>query len=564
MAVPFCSCSLSKMDSSDTSSSSESSEENETSDTTEEDEEEETTEEPETTTSSADDEVKEEDENSGERPDFVIEKDSADLEQVREHARQLIDDLKVSENEENIQKDIDLLLDDMDIVYETSSKLMIPYYLDWNNEKLEAEYDDSFENVYITNSLITYAFIKGKQSEEYSYMFDDLILDNVDLEAFDAPSLTLKKLEGYTRVEYTLMDEQLDEYHDIAYDEDMDEDEKAERCAEIYLDLLSQYDAETFYDEYFRDYTGDEILELSKTIREEILPVSDDLLNAFFKCDGATDVIYKPKEFDDPFEVIKEYAPKLSKEIGDAADVLVKNKLYTIASGDDCYDGSFTDNLPVSDSAHIYIYDDEDYNALLTPVHEFGHYYATFYDDIPTYLSTSNLDIAETQSQGFEFLFMQFYDDIYGDQAEAMKVVKTYDMLYAVITGFFVGEFEYKVLKNKDTYTPEDVINCWDEIMGDYLPGVGFYEINHIFETPGYYISYGVSALAAFDIWEDCLYDPDAALEKYERVVRISCNDSDYQFRSAMKKAGFSEVLNKKYIKTLADELSDYASEIGE
>ena len=145
-----------------------------------------------------------------------------------------------------------------------------------------------------------------------------------------------------------------------------------------------------------------------------------------------------------------------------------------------------------------------------------------------------------------------------------MRVVKTYDMLYAVITGFFVGEFEYKVLKNKDTYTPEDVINCWDEIMGDYLPGVGFYEINHIFETPGYYISYGVSALAAFDIWEDCLYDPDAALEKYERVVRISCNDSDYKFRSAMKKAGFSEVLNKKYIKTLADELSDYASEIGE
>ncbi len=489
-------------------------------------------------------------------------KDSDEVAKVREHVEKLLDDLKYDDNEDELKDDIAVLLDDMDIKYEDATKLMITYYLDWNNETLESQYDDAAENMYITVELITYAFCRGYANEQYSHLFKDLILDEEAVETYTEPAFTLKHLEGYTRVNYNLMDANLDEYHDIAYDEDMDEEEKALKCAEIYLELLAQYDAETFYDKFNRDYTPEEILELSKVIREELIPTSEALMDAFYENSEARKVARKPTLFDDPFKVIQEYAPRLSTEIAEAADTIVENELYTIADGEECYNGSFTSAMPKSKSSVVYIYNDGDYNNLLTPVHEFGHYYASFYDDIPTYLAASNIDIAETQSQGFEFLFTQFYDEIYEEQADAMKIIKTYDMLYSVISGFFIGEFEYTVLANRENYTPEDVVKLWHDIMDDYIPDTEFYIVNHLFESPGYYISYGVSALAAFDIWEDCIYNTDEALKKYEKIARTSCNKKDNNFRSAIKDAGFSDVLNKEYIEVLAQEIYDYIEDI--
>lgn len=489
-------------------------------------------------------------------------KDSDEVAEVREHVEKLLDDLKYDDNEDELKDDIAVLLDDMDIKYEDATKLMITYYLDWNNETLESQYDDAAENMYITVELITYAFCRGYANEQYSHLFKDLILDEEAVETYTEPAFTLKHLEGYTRVNYNLMDANLDEYHDIAYDEDMDEEEKALKCAEIYLELLAQYDAETFYNKFNRDYTPEEILELSKVIREELIPASDALLDAFYENSEARKVARKPTLFDDPFKVIQEYAPRLSTEIAEAADTIVENELYSITDGEECYNGSFTSAMPKSKSSVVYIYNDGDYNNLLTPVHEFGHYYASFYDDIPTYLAASNIDIAETQSQGFEFLFTQFYDEIYEEQADAMKIIKTYDMLYSVISGFFIGEFEYTVLANRENYTPEDVVKLWHDIMDDYIPDTEFYIVNHLFESPGYYISYGVSALAAFDIWEDCIYNTDEALKKYEKIARTSCNEKDNNFRSAIKDAGFSDVLNKEYIKVLAQEIYDYIEDI--
>ena len=498
------------------------------------------------------------------RYDFSPVKNSDEIAEVREHVEKLLDDLKDNDNEDELKDDIAVLLDDMDINYEETTKLMIPYYLDWNNETLESQYDDVTENMYITAELITYAFCRGYANEQYSHLFKDLILDEEAVETYTEPAFTLKHLEGYTRVNYNLIDANLDEYYDIAYDEDMDEDEKALKCAEIYLELLAKYDAETFYDTFNRDYTPKEIIELSKVIREELIPASEALLDAFYENSESRKIDRKPMQFDDPFKVIQEYAPRLSPEIADAADTIVENELYTIADGDDCYDGSFTVSMPKSKKSIVYIYNNNDYNNLLTPVHEFGHYYASFYDDTPSYLAASNLDIVETQSQSFEFLVTQFYDEIYEEQAEAMKIIKTYDMLYAVISGFFIGEFEYTVLANRENYTPEDVVKLWHDLMDDYIPDTEFYFVNHLFESPGYYISYGVSALAAFDIWEDCIYNTDEALKKYEKIARTSCDERDNNFRSAIKEAGFSDVLNKEYIKVLAQEIYDYTEDISE
>lgn len=489
-------------------------------------------------------------------------KDSDRLDMVREHTDILISDLAENSNEDAVQEDIDTLLADFDQLYEEYTSLTIPYYLDFDNEDLEADADDAAEDMFIAAELITFAFCKGRVSEKYGDMFTSLIIDDEVLEMYSDPTMSAYRLEGYARVENWLRDEKIDRFHDVAYDEDMDDDEKNLICAEILLEILREYDKETFYKQYYRDYTPEEIMELSDVVNERLVPVSEEILGGIMEMDGGMDIVAKPKEFDNPFETIAEYAGELSPEIGNAAQKLLDDEEYSISDGDGSYNGSFTTYLPVSKKGVVYITDNKDYYSLLTPVHEFGHYYAQTYDHVPTYLATSNLDIAEIQSQGFECVFTRFYDDIYGDQADAMFAAKSYDLVNAVTSGFAVGEFEYTVLQNVDTFTPEDVVECWEDIIYDSMPGVELYMVNHIFESPGYYISYAVSALAAFDIWEDCLSDPDKALEKYERIARISYNDHSYAFRSAISEAGFSDVLNEDYISDLADKLTEYAEGI--
>lgn len=484
------------------------------------------------------------------------------IDEMRGHVRQLLDNIELPGNEKKVKEDIDTLVYDMDACKEALTLITIDYYNDWHNEKLGEKYDAVYENLYVANYFVNYAFAHGFVSKEYSDLFAPYILDEDTVKSMTDPYMTLKRLEGYAKVDYEVMDERLEQYYDIIEDEDLSNDEKNIQCAELYLDILTGYDAETFYDIFNRDYTPDEIIELSKYVRKKLLPAEDKLVEALVSSENAEAIFEDEKTFETPFEVILKYSSQLSPDIEAAAKKINDEKLFTITDDEDCYTGSFTDTLPVSKKAFIYIFNNGGYESLATPVHEFGHFYASAYDDTPVISSISNIDIAEIQSQGFEFVFSRFYDDIFKENAEAMHAVKTCDMLDAVITGFFIGEFEYTVLKNRDTFTPEDVVDCFHEIMDDYSEDIEFYFIPHLFEQPGYYISYGVSALAAFDIWQDCLDASDKALEKYEKIAHVPSNAAESTFCKALEECGFSDVLDKKYIEALADEIIAYAKEL--
>lgn len=479
----------------------------------------------------------------------------ADMDEIRKHANQLLDDYKISENDKQLKNDIDVLLYDLDLVNNSLSYITIDYYLDWNNEKIEEKYDKCYEDFYAVYEIISYVFTICSLSEEYGHLFDEFVTDDM-VEYYE--DMTMETVEEYAREDYQFMDIYLDDYYDTAYSDKFDDDEKNLLCAKIYLDILENYDTESFYEQYYRDYTPDEVIELCDVIRSEIVPVYNQLFESLYELDGIDDIIDSPVNFENPFEEILKYSSRLSPDIEKSAKKILDENLYTIASGDECYDGSFTVDLTAQNSALVYVYDDEFFEGFLTAVHEFGHFHASFYDDTTTFRQMNNLDIAEIQSQGLELLFMQFYDEIYGKQSDAMKIIKTASILESVITGFFIGEFEYTVLENRDEMSPKDVIECYNEIMGDLSEDLPFYYITHIFEQPAYYISYGTSALASFEIFEN----PDKAIELYENIAEIPCNSDEYQFKSALEKCGFSDVLNEEYIKNLAERITAFSDAI--
>lgn len=486
--------------------------------------------------------------------------ESVTLDEVREHVNETLDDIKVTGNSEKVSADIDTLIYDIDVCSDICARKEIAYYLEFNNSDLEAAYDESYEQLYIAYQLVTYAIAHCNKKDEYKSIVAGHINDEELIEAYADPAMTMKRLEGYSKVDFELLDERTDEYYDLSMNDELDDDEKALKCAELYLDLLLQYDTESFYDNYNRDYSPELAIELCDTAYKKLRPSMDKIREAFLNDSEAENVIDDPTDFEDPFGTLQKYAAKLSPDIKKAADKLMSDKLWYLTDDEDAFPGCFTTSYPLTGDSVIFINKNRGSSVLTSSIHEFGHFYASYYDNTSSYDCINNLDISEVQSQGMEFIFMRYYDKLFGEQANAMKLYQTYSMLDSIISGFLVGKFEYTVLSKRDELTPQGVLDCWDEIMGDYT-NMEFYEINHLFEAPGYYVSYAVSALAAFDIWEDCLYDPDSALEKYEKIAKIPANSPDTKFQAALKSCGFSDVMTKEYINVIAEEISDYAED---
>jgi len=482
-----------------------------------------------------------------------------DLDTVEEAVSKLIDDIDEG-NTSALDSDINNLLELYDEIYEARSAKELEFYAHYSNEEMENEFNEVYRILYVAGDMMRAAFVRGYYSDHRSY-FEKYVTDE-DLEFYkditDTDDLDIIRTESESS--FDDMTENLGEYYKIIADDDLSEDEKDIKCAKILIEILQDYDTGLLYSQYDRDYTGEEILALGDSVRYELIPVMDMLIDVYVDNTDFSD-LYAEYGFEDaPFEVIREYAPRLSEDLAKSADLICDEHLYRLCYNDDeAFEGAFTDELPLEDKAMIFIGSMDSDEVLNTAIHEFGHFHATFYDNTPTFLSQNNLDIAEVQSQGLELIFTRFYDEIYGSSSDSQKIMQIIDLLDSVISGYLVGEFEYKITERIDDITPEELVELFNDNMDYYDGAARLYMISHLFESPGYYISYSTSALAAFDLFDDAFNAPDKALERYEKFSRISCNSGEYSFRQALSECGFRDVLSRDYISQLADEISRFA-----
>ena len=131
--------------------------------------------------------------------------------------------------------------------------------------------------------------------------------------------------------------------------------------------------------------------------------------------------------------------------------------------------------------------------------------------------------------------------------------------MHSGIFGFAVGEFEATVFSQRDELTAQEVVDLYSEIVGSIDSSSEFCYIDHLFTQPGYFISYGVSALASFSVFDDVMNDPSAAAENYDKLAAVSCKNGEYSFRSALEHCGIDDVLTKEYVEELASQLMSYA-----
>lgn len=221
-----------------------------------------------------------------------------------------------------------------------------------------------------------------------------------------------------------------------------------------------------------------------------------------------------------------------------------KKCCYYYAKGD-AYEGAFTTYLPDFETPIVYF--GPGYHGADTFVHEFGHYFAAALsedggDGIP-------YDLAETQSQGNEFLFAYWFEYIepsYVEIAHAVAEYKIYDILTSILTASLVNDFETYVYSHLDELTPEELdgvlISLCDAYGGydavkaalGYDPEIYWHHV--VMEAPGYYISYAASAIPTLALYATAKSEGfRAAVEAYGFLVTA---DPEAGFLAVLDAAG--------------------------
>jgi len=236
-----------------------------------------------------------------------------------------------------------------------------------------------------------------------------------------------------------------------------------------------------------------------------------------------------------------------------------KKNYYFVSEKADAYEGAFTGFLHENGTPVIYF--GPGYGTPDAFIHEFGHYYtATQREDGGDALS---YDLAETQSQGNEFLFAFWLlnnETSYRDVAYAIAEYKEYEILTTILSALLVNDFEEYVYTHLDELTAEELdgvlIALCDEYGGydavkkalGYEPEIYWHYV--VMEAPGYYVSYAVSAIPALELYAKAATDGfAAAVTAYDAIVH---SDPEAIFLDALAAAGLGSPFDAEAMAALA------------
>ena len=156
-----------------------------------------------------------------------------------------------------------------------------------------------------------------------------------------------------------------------------------------------------------------------------------------------------------------------------------------------------------------------------------------------------------------------FYDDIFKGQADSAKKITVGSLLENVIDGCIEDEFQRAVYKDPDMDL-DDLNKLYADTYAQYNtwaaddPGYAWVFISHNFESPMYYISYTVSALAALQIWNQSNTNFGKAVKTWEKFIAHGTYNQTYL--DIVGKCGLVKFTEKGAVKKICKPALDATS----
>lgn len=327
------------------------------------------------------------------------------------------------------------------------------------------------------------------------------------------------------------------------------------RIAQIYgYDNYYSYAYEVVYQ---RDYGVEEVEKLRNYTAEYLVDTHADAMDAFY--DLYADMDKEESDFLETFlfEGYKEceedyvdlYIRDMPQSPRENMQSMFQDKRVIFTEYKHAYPGAFTTwigDLP-------YCYFGPDYDNCETVIHELGHYYGTkIAEDLG-----QPMDLAETHSQGNEWLFISFLaKKLTQDDYRRIAEYKLLNELGYIICFVIIDQFEQQVYTHKNAGNLTEAE--YEEIMENVAQNYGGIEyINTsildlqsywrlvVLDSPVYYVSYAVSGMTAIGLFANAEEDPERARQCYIRLIEESAED-----------AGFLETIEQAELNSPFDEIT--------
>lgn len=354
----------------------------------------------------------------------------------------------------------------------------------------------------------------------------------------------------------------------------LSQEELAQGMIPLYNELVKNnntiakiYGYDDYYDYayemvYSRDYGPQQVKTIRQLVQKYIARSCGDAYQNFAESYNALetlDQVALTSFMMDDYDIsIGDYVPGYLASLPQEARAVMEDAL----AGENVW---FSRNLDALEGAFTTQFEDRcfcffgpGYQSCMTVVHELGHYFGGQYNDS----SELPLDLAELQSQGNEWLLLAWLrEQMDSEVYSAFFDYKLYENLSTVVICIIIDCFEQQVYKHPNagnlTLEQYDAIMetvCADfggmEYLNAYISDVQQYWKQVVLESPVYYMSYGVSMVAAMNLYTIALDDPDKAMEIY--VLLNEKADCEQGFLANIEQAGlpgpFDENVYKDFV----------------
>ncbi len=307
-------------------------------------------------------------------------------------------------------------------------------------------------------------------------------------------------------------------------------------------EIATIYGYDNFYDyayrvQYDRDYDPETVDTMNTYAQIYLKPACVKALNAFTECyrglTAAQQVSFAnllSASYENSGKIYVEgYLLSLPETAQNAMNKMFEEDRVVFTEEENAREGAFTTLVGMEP----FCFFGPGYHNVSTVIHELGHFYAAVEGD----MVETPLDLAETQSQGNEWLFTAFLKDQLPEGTyKAYVSYKLYEVIAGTLVQLAVDAFEKAVYSHPDVenLTQADFELIMAEVAQAY-GGIQFFNDNItdlqsywkmvVVESPVYYISYAVSSMAALNIYTLATENREEATNVY---CRLAEND-DYE-----------------------------------
>ena len=326
----------------------------------------------------------------------------------------------------------------------------------------------------------------------------------------------------------------------VAY-RDLEDPSSSPEMITIYRELVLNnneiatiYGYDNYYDYayavgYGRDYAPDTVDSMRQYAQEFLLPACLKALQTFMSVYENLTYVQQMKISNLMFQnydagsvnYVEAYIQTLPETAQNAMNKMFTEERVVFTENENAREGAFTTLVGMEP----FCFFGPGYQSPSTLVHELGHFYAAVEGDF----YTVPLDLAETQSQGNEWLFTAYLQGELSEEVyECYVDYRLFEVIAGTLVQLAVDEFEeavysYPDLENITLAEFEalmiQVARSYGgiEFFSEYITDLQSYWKMVVVESPVYYISYAVSSMAALNIYT-------LALEDMEQATEVYCN----------------------------------------